>query len=126
MGCSLMPGTFTFDEEQDKLRAYSSYISSFSVDRISSDKHSIGSKIADVRHAFLEFSQYRNFEFDTLRHAKYSTAMLLYHLHNSDAPGIVPTCTSCDKKIQQVRWHKITKVVERNRIMKRVKNCNRT
>lgn len=123
--CSLMPGTFTFDQEEDKLLAYSSYTNSFASDSIIDAKHAVASKIADVRHALLEFSQYRNFEFDTLRHAKYSTAMLLYHLHNSDAPGAVPTCTSCHKKIQQVRWHKVTKVVERSRIIKRVTNRNR-
>lgn len=68
--------------------------------------------ITDARHALLEFSQYRNLEFGTLRHAKFSTAMLLYHLHNHDAPGVVPICTSCKKETVDCRWHKVTKIEE--------------
>jgi len=60
-------------------------------------------------------SQRRNLEFDTLRHAKYSTAVLLYHLHNDNAPGIIPDCSICHKEIREVRWHKINKIVLRRR-----------
>ena len=70
------------------------------------------SGIADARHALLEFSQFRNLEFNTLRRAKFSTSILLFHLHNKNAPGLQPVCTSCGSKIEEVRWHKCSRVYE--------------
>jgi len=60
----------------------------------------------DARHSLLEFSQYKGYQFDTLRRAKYSTSMLLFHLHNPLAPGLNPTCSECLLEISNVRWHK--------------------
>jgi hypothetical protein len=111
--CSLAPKPGMSDLEREKLDFYQSYVGPFSL-AMESD-YSVSSHIADARHALLEFSQYRHFEFDTLRRAKYSTAMLLYHLHHDDAPGMVPICTCCDQEIQEVRWHKVKKVGERRR-----------
>ena len=72
----------------------------------------ISSRVADARHSFLEVSQFRGLEFDTLRRAKYSSAVLLYHLHHDGAPGLIPECTTCGKEIEGVRWHRMCKVVE--------------
>jgi hypothetical protein len=110
--CSLTPKSDMTDEEAEKLDAYNSYVEEF--DDSVPDFAKV-SNIADARHALLEFSQLRNLEFDTLRHAKYSTAVLLYHLHNDNAPGIIPDCSICHKEIREVRWHKINKIVLRRR-----------
>jgi hypothetical protein len=64
-------------------------------------------------------------EFCTLRHAKYSTATILYYLHNNDAPGMVPLCTACGEEIKSVRWHKIGHVMERRTSVKRVSTAGR-
>ena len=103
-------------DELQKASCYRSYAESFS--RSSHSEFAASSRIADARHTLLEFSQFRHFEFDTLRRAKYSTAMLLYHLHNDDAPGLVPICTSCQQEIHEVRWHKVKKVAEKKRATK--------
>jgi hypothetical protein len=108
--CSLTPKALPSEGEERKLSDFDTYIAPFTeLSRNETDSHVASSRIADARHALLEFSQYRNFEFDTLRRAKYSTSMLLYHLHNDDAPGLVPLCTSCSSIIEHVRWHQIRK-----------------
>jgi hypothetical protein len=111
--CSLLPKQDMNDDEAAKENDFNAYISPF-LDSSSSEKTPPSSRIADARHAFLEFSQYRNLEFDTLRRAKYSTAILLYHLRNDDAPGLIPSCSSCSETIQDVRWHRIRRVEERH------------
>jgi hypothetical protein len=117
--CSLVPKASMSDEEKKRMDDYHNYVDSFS-SRIKAGCKSSGrvnvSHIADARHALHELSQYRNFEFDTLRRAKYSTAMLLYHLHNDDAPGLVPMCSACNQDISEVRWHKVRKEGERPRV----------
>jgi len=117
--CSLLPNVSMSELEHDKLRFFSSYSASFA-SNLGADytSNATESRVADARHAFLEFSQFRNLEFDTLRHAKYSTSILLYHLRNQKAPGRVPTCTSCKREIDEVRWHKVKKVAERRRVKK--------
>jgi E1A/CREB-binding protein len=59
----------------------------------------------DCRHTFLEMCQYRHYQFDTLRRAKHSSLMLLYHLHNPLAPQLRPICAACKGCIREVRWH---------------------
>jgi len=59
----------------------------------------------DSRHTFLEMCQYRHYQFDTLRRAKHSSLMLLYHLHHPDAPSTRPACTLCGGCLRDVRWH---------------------
>lgn len=107
--CSLVPQSNMSKDEQGKAGDFGSYTDLFEA---SGAKRLTPSRIADARHALLEFSQFRNLEFDTLRRAKYSTATLLYHLHNNEAPGMVATCSSCNHEIEDVRWHKVRKVVE--------------
>ncbi|GAX27058.1 hypothetical protein FisN_9Lh380 [Fistulifera solaris] len=102
--CSLTP-----TNEQEK--TYEQYTQNYTPSTI--DRHVSSSTIADMRHALLEFSQFRNLEFDTLRHAKYSSAILLFHLHHDRAPGTIPECSSCSKPIADVRWHRLSRVTER-------------
>jgi Zinc finger, ZZ type len=41
----------------------------------------------------------------TLRRAKHSSLMLLYHLHFPDSANARPTCACCEGAIRDVRWH---------------------
>jgi len=66
--------------------------------------------VADARHALLEFLQQRNLEFDSLRKAKHSTSVLLYYLHNTEDPGLVPLCSACNQDMLHIRWHQMKKV----------------
>lgn len=59
----------------------------------------------DTRHTFLEMCQFRHYQFDTLRRAKHSSLMLLFHLHNPHAPHLRPKCKLCLDSIRDVRWH---------------------
>lgn len=49
----------------------------------------------DTRQSFLNLCQGNHYQFDQLRRAKHSSMMVLYHLHNPDAPKFVPTCSCC-------------------------------
>mmetsp|Transcript_28483 Transcript_28483/g.43062 ORF Transcript_28483/g.43062 Transcript_28483/m.43062 type:complete len:1287 (+) Transcript_28483:380-4240(+) len=110
--CSLVPKESMSSEEELKERVFKEYVSSF--DKTKSIKKDFAQcRVADSRHALLEFSQYRNLEFDTLRRAKYSTSVLLVHLHDDCAPGLIPHCTDCNEAIEEVRWHRIRHVDER-------------
>jgi hypothetical protein len=63
----------------------------------------------------LEFSQFRNLQFDSVRRAKYSTAMILYFLHYPESNGVLPICSSCGGEIENVRWHKTNKSFDERR-----------
>lgn len=63
------------------------------------------SPFVDSRHTFLEMCQYRHYQFDSLRRAKHSSLMLLYHLHNPDAHHTRPLCAWCSQPMRDVRWH---------------------
>jgi Histone acetylation protein/Bromodomain len=117
--CSLTPMPDMSEAQQEKLSVFEAYSSEY--DHGKPVHLSLSSPISEARHALLEFSQYRNFEFDTLRRAKYSTAMLLYHLKYSHAPGVVPSCSTCNENIQEVRWHKVKKASEKRRVTKFMK-----
>lgn len=109
--CSLIKPRCPSPLEAERVAKFEFYSSGFDAGVVSTD--SVDSTIADVRHALLEFCQFRNLEFDTLRRAKYSTSVLLYHLHIQEADGLVPSCTCCKQTISDVRWHKISRVAER-------------
>eukprot|EP00934_Nitzschia_sp_Nitz4_P005442 Nitzschia sp. Nitz4//scaffold93_size78505//48358//51951//NITZ4_005424-RA/size78505-processed-gene-0.37-mRNA-1//-1//CDS//3329560300//5432//frame0 len=116
--CSLVPSSSLTDDEKAKRDVFEAYISEYqSFNHI---ERPVLSPISDARHTLLEFSQYRHFEFDTLRKAKYSTSMLLYHLSNPDTRGVVPVCTSCEINIEEVRWHKVREAVEKRRPTKSI------
>jgi hypothetical protein len=117
--CSLTPKPSMSEAERTKLSLFETYALEF--DHSKPINLRLSSPISDARHALLEFSQFRRFEFDTLRRAKYSTTMLLYHLQNSEAPGVVPTCSTCKATIEEVRWHKVKKAAEKRRVTKFMK-----
>jgi hypothetical protein len=109
--CSLIPKEAMSEKEVAKLQKYREYVRGF---RFEPDSRILkASPITETRHGFLELSQFRRFEFNTLRRAKYSTGMLIYHLRNEDALGVVPVCTSCNEDIHNVLWHKVKTVAEK-------------
>ena len=63
------------------------------------------SPFVDSRHTFLEMCQLRHYQFDSLRRAKHSSMLLLYHLHHAFADHLRPHCTVCKLSIREVRWH---------------------
>lgn len=51
------------------------------------------------RQAFLNLCQGNHYQFDQLRRAKHSSMMVLWHLHNRDAPKFVQQCALCSREI---------------------------
>lgn len=111
--CSLTPKATPTGHEEIKVKLFDSYAASF-FSRNKRTGREVISHLADARHALLEFSQFRNLEFDTLRRAKFSTSILLYHFHHEDAPGLIPACSTCHQDIEDVRWHRVRRVGERH------------
>jgi hypothetical protein len=107
--CSLSPKSLNSERRGESLEHFFDYTEDYQ--RHIQSTRTV-SHVADARHALLEFLQFRNFEFNTLRRAKYSSAMLLYHLHHDEAPGTIIACSSCHCIIDGVRWHRISKVTE--------------
>ncbi|XP_059642973.1 histone acetyltransferase HAC1-like [Cornus florida] len=58
------------------------------------------SEFFDTRQAFLSLCQGNHYQYDTLRRAKHSSMMVLYHLHNPTAPAFVITCNICRLDIE--------------------------
>ncbi|CAN0429455.1 unnamed protein product, partial [Ascophyllum nodosum] len=50
------------------------------------------------RQALRDLCRGNRYEFGTLRHAKHSSMMLLYHLCNPDVPKFMTTCSVCFKE----------------------------
>ncbi|XP_042440464.1 probable histone acetyltransferase HAC-like 1 isoform X2 [Zingiber officinale] len=64
------------------------------------------SEFFDTRQAFLSLCQGNHYQYDTLRRAKHSSMMVLYHLHNPTAPAFVMTCNVCQHDIETGQgWH---------------------
>jgi len=53
----------------------------------------------ETRQCFLNLCQGNHYQFDQLRRAKHTSMMVLYHLHNPDAPKFVPSCSACSVDI---------------------------
>ncbi|CAM9435893.1 unnamed protein product, partial [Ectocarpus sp. 13 AM-2016] len=49
--------------------------------------------------------QFRHYQFDTLRRAKHSSAMVLYHLHRPESRSLNPFCSRCRRPVRFVRYH---------------------
>jgi len=65
----------------------------------------VGTPLLNSRHTFLETCQFHHYQFDSLRRAKHSSAMIIYHLRNRDLEDLTPSCSNCKNRIRGVRWH---------------------
>lgn len=57
----------------------------------------LDNSLFEIRSDFLSFCQRNYYQFDTLRRAKHSSMMLLYHLHNPNRPIRDGFCNFCHK-----------------------------
>ena len=58
------------------------------------------------RQVFLNLCRGNHYQFDELRRAKHTSMMVLWHLHNRDAPKFVQQCASCLREILTgTRYH---------------------
>jgi len=118
--CHLRPKAQMTNVEKDKEQEFSRYIEGFDLRSNHSPnarpgKQVVKPSVSEARHGLLEFSQYCNLQFDSVRRAKYSTAMLLYYLQNPESPGVLPACSCCRRDIINVRWHKVSKSFDERR-----------
>lgn len=122
--CSLSTKERRSDIQDEKEKIFARYIEGFDLESCSSARNLTSSErtvkpsVTETRHGLLEFSQFRHLQFDSVRRAKYSTAIILYYLHNLDSKGILPTCSTCNSEIENVRWHKTNKSFDERR-----RNC---
>merc|ERR1712146_862200 len=73
---------------------------------IDDDSEEMDCEFLNNRQAFLNLCQGNHYQFDQLRRAKHSSMMVLWHLHNRDAPKFVQQCTTCSREILQgYRFH---------------------
>jgi len=49
--------------------------------------------------------QGNNYQFDTLRRAKHSSMMILWHLHNPSIPAYAHVCNVCETDISCANRH---------------------
>lgn len=80
--------------QKDKHVLYRVEINDVSADTKDKDEI-LESEFFDTRQAFLSLCQGNHYQYDTLRRAKHSSMMVLYHLHNPTAPAFVTTCNIC-------------------------------
>ncbi|CAN1139410.1 Histone acetyltransferase HAC12 [Linum perenne] len=84
---------------RDKHGLYPVEINDVTVDTKDRDEI-LESEFFDTRQAFLSLCQGNHYQYDTLRRAKHSSMMILYHLHNPTAPAFVTTCNVCHLDIE--------------------------
>lgn len=58
------------------------------------------SEFFDTMQTFLSLCKGNHYQYGTLSHAKHSSMMVLYHLHNPTAPAFVTTCNTCHHDIE--------------------------
>ena len=70
------------------------------------DDEEMDCEFLNNRQAFLNLCQGNHYQFDHLRRAKHSSMMVLWHLHNRDAPKFVQQCATCSREILAgLRYH---------------------
>ncbi|KAI3505620.1 hypothetical protein L1887_27753 [Cichorium endivia] len=63
----------------------------------------IESEFFNTRQAFLNLCMENHYQYDTLRRAKHSSMMVLYHLHNPTAPLFLMTCNKCHLDVETLQ-----------------------
>mmetsp|Transcript_25091 Transcript_25091/g.60373 ORF Transcript_25091/g.60373 Transcript_25091/m.60373 type:complete len:1565 (+) Transcript_25091:76-4770(+) len=73
---------------------------------IDDDDEELDCEFLNNRQLFLNLCQGNHYQFDSLRRAKHTSMMVLWHLHNRDAPKFVQQCAVCSREILQgKRYH---------------------
>ena len=73
---------------------------------IDDDVEDLDCEFLNNRQAFLNLCRGNHYQFDELRRAKHTSMMVLWHLHNRDAPKFVQQCVACNREILSgKRWH---------------------
>ncbi len=73
---------------------------------IDDDEEEMDCEFLNNRQLFLNLCQGNHYQFDSLRRAKHTSMMVLWHLHNRDAPKFVQQCAICSREILQgYRFH---------------------
>ncbi|KAI4347433.1 hypothetical protein L6164_008247 [Bauhinia variegata] len=85
--------------QREKHTLYPVEITDLPVDTKDKDEI-LESEFFNTRQAFLSLCQGNHYQYDTLRRAKHSSMMVLYHLHNPTAPAYVSTCNICHLDIE--------------------------
>ncbi|CAN8287932.1 unnamed protein product [Cochlearia groenlandica] len=71
--------------------------------KIEDKDENIESEFFDNRQAFLNLCQGNNYQYDTLRRAKHSSMMLLFHLHNPSVSAFATTCMICQQEFENAQ-----------------------
>lgn len=66
---------------------------------INDDDEDLDCEFLNNRQAFLNLCRGNHYQFDELRRAKHTSLMVLWHLHNRDAPKFVQQCVACSREI---------------------------
>ena len=66
---------------------------------IDDDAEDLDCEFLNNRQAFLNLCRGNHYQFDQLRRAKHTSMMVLWHLHNRDAPKFVQQCVACSREI---------------------------
>ena len=66
---------------------------------IDDDSEDLDCEFLNNRQAFLNLCRGNHYQFDELRRAKHTSMMVLWHLHNRDAPKFVQQCVVCSREI---------------------------
>jgi E1A/CREB-binding protein len=63
------------------------------------DAEDLDCEFLNNRQAFLNLCRGNHYQFDELRRSKHTSMMVLWHLHNRDAPKFVQQCFACGREI---------------------------
>ena len=93
-------------EKDDKNRETVKDSKGRTVTVLDDDVEELDCEFLNNRQAFLNLCQGNHYQYDQLRRAKHSSMMVLWHLHNRDAPKFVQQCAICSREILQgYRYH---------------------
>ena len=80
--------------------------SSHNTEVLDEDKEEMDCEILDSRQNFLNLCKGNHYQFDEVRRAKHTSMMILWHLHNTNAPKFVQACSNCQMEITSgMRYH---------------------